>query len=133
MENRPPIILHREHWLSAKQYAEACGIQTRSVFLRHRRKVIVATRIDGMLIVDAALSPPTAMVRGHAPQAPPFAQPGNMPPIAALERVSHFCQRNGISGHAIYHDILIGRIRVWCFAQRVFFQPTPEMDRYLAR
>lgn len=130
MEQSPPKITRLDHWLSLEEFARASRIQPRSVHLRLKRRAITGIHIDGVLVVDSKLSPPSRKLPKQF-KAPNFIQPPEMPRLSKLVQMNAFCKRNNIRGHNIYRDIINGKLAAWYFAEHVFVEDTPELRSYI--
>ena len=119
------------NWLSAGQYAASCGIQTRSVHLRIKRGVICAIMVDGVPIIDVAVSAPKKLIGRTEPKAKPFSWPVFLPAAHKLVRVSTYCERNNIRGHNLYTAIVCGEVPAYVLGGMLFIENLPDLKRFI--
>lgn len=123
-------IVVMSHWVSVGQYAHASGIQKRAVHDRIRRGVICSIKVDDLLVIDTNVSVPSKRLV-KASDKPTFKWPPQLPASHRLVQLSQFCNRNGIRGHDLYHDIFLGKWKVYCFAKTVFIEEVDELQNYV--
>ena len=121
-------IQHIDHWVSVDEYAKRSGIRNRAVYQRIKRKAITCARIDNWVVIESKLSAPIKQLPRNQIASPFRIFPG-LPPLANLIRLKSFCEREGIRGHTLFSHILMKKIPVWCFAEHVFVEDTPQLKQ----
>ena len=129
MRQAQNAIQQIDHWISVDTYAQQSKIGNRAVHLRLKRKAIAFIRVDNWVVIDAKLSPPAKRL-SYKQVAPPFVMPAGMPSYKNLIRISSFCEREGIRGHALFTAIALGHVPAWIFAGQVFIKDEPELKQY---
>lgn len=133
MEGELSQLKRIEHWVSAKQYAQAANMQTRSVYLRFKRGVICGVEMDGVLVIDAQKSPPSVKLPYRAGKSVKFTWPADMPPFEKMARIKNLCEHHSIRGHDIYRDVILGKLKAWYFAEQLFVEDGPAVKPYISK
>lgn len=124
-------VIRVPHLLSVGQYAKAAGIQPRSVHLRIKRRVLASATVDGLHVIDSTASVPAKVLPRKMAKADALQWPAELPSPTRLIRVKNFCWQHNIRTDAIFTDILLGRLRAYCFADDVFVENTDAMHDYI--
>lgn len=130
MERSPTSIICIDHWLSVDAYAALCRVQPRTIYLRMKRGAITGIMIDGILVIDAQRCPPSPIVPSKT-KAARFIYPPTMPEPRNMVQMRTFCERKRIRGHALYADIIAGKLKGWLFADQLFIDASQDLRAYV--
>lgn len=127
MQTIAPSFVHVPNFVTPQQYATLCGINTASVYHRHRRGLLAGIVISGKLFIDVETTPPAPPYTVRFHKAPPPRLPIGLPPADRLVCLDTWAFKQNITANRFYSAILFGRLPAWGFGDQVVVELTSAL------
>jgi len=125
-------VIKLENFVSVKEYARLCGVPTRTIHYRVKKRTVSAIKLCGYSFIDVEKSPPEKRANYRQKQ---LLQKASLPPeVVAMNliTVKEYAKRKKMRADRIYDSIINGKLEAIVIGETVFVDKA-EVSSVLAK